>query len=317
LSLIEAGHLTVNQTRVRVATVAEEAVRMAEPVARARDVRLTVAGDAGVYVTADQGRLRQVLMNLLNNAVKYNRDRGGRVALRWTAHEDQVRITVEDNGAGIPEGLREAVWEAFNRPDASVRAIEGSGIGLSLVRGLVTLMGGTVDLTSDVGLGSTFEVLLPACAAPALEEATQSVPATAAAGEGQLRLLVIEDHPVNQRIIRRVVETAPAQSGAASARRWTILEATTGPEGVAAAIEHAPHLILLDLHLPGFDGQKVLDTLQADPRTSEIPVAINSADEAGGQAAHAAGARAFLRKPLDIGALRGLLAEVAREVEAA
>jgi PAS domain S-box-containing protein len=163
ISQIESGQSSPSVTPVLLHEVVEEAVQIVTPLADARRVKLRVEAPAGdsAYVMSDQQHLLQIVLNLVSNAIKYNHARGS-VAIAWERREDRVLLTVTDDGPGISPDEVAAIFSPFERGAARLGAIEGTGLGLSVVNALVTAMGGTVGVDSRLGQGSTFWVELPA-----------------------------------------------------------------------------------------------------------------------------------------------------------
>jgi CheY-like chemotaxis protein/anti-sigma regulatory factor (Ser/Thr protein kinase) len=258
-------------------------------------LRLDVALSGQTHVRADPQRLKQVLVNLLSNAIKYNR-RGGTVTLACLDRpQNRLRLAVTDTGAGIPAEKIARLFTPFERLDAEQSGVEGTGLGLALSKGLVELMGGTLGVESAVGVGSTFWIELPRAAAPHLlqaPEAGEQAAPWASAGLTQT-VLLIEDNQANVALMASILAQRPGV---------TLLTAMQGRLGVDLARRHHPDLILLDLHLPDMRGDEVLRGLKDDPATREIPVVVVSADATRDQEERllAAGARAYLTKPLDV-----------------
>ncbi|HUG35314.1 MAG TPA: ATP-binding protein, partial [Candidatus Limnocylindrales bacterium] len=281
------------------------AMDLVRPSAGARRITLsfTAPGEER-HVLADRQRLQQVFLNLLSNAVKYNRT-GGEV---WISCEDgadgALQIRVRDTGPGIASDKLDRLFTPFDRLGAEASDVEGTGLGLTLSKHLVEVMGGTMGVESRVGDGSTFSVELPVVPPPgaALGDIGAHIPLEADGNGRAGVVLYIEDNSANLRLVERVLERRP---------KMTLLSALQGGLGFELAREHLPDLILLDLHLPDISGEEVLGRLIAEPRTCKIPVVVLSADATPGQVDRllAAGARAYLTKPLDVRKLLMLLDE--------
>jgi CheY-like chemotaxis protein len=231
---------------------------------------------------------------MLTNAVKYNRE-GGSVTVQAEVEGPSVVLRVSDTGRGMNEAQLAHAFEPFNRLGLEHEGIEGTGIGLSIVKALVGRMGGTVQVRSRAGEGSVFEVRLP--------DAAQSVSATTAPGEGAApparrdpgqtrRVLYIEDNPVNLLIVKELVALRPDLS---------MHTAHCGLAGVEQAATLGPDLILVDMQLPDIDGYEVLHRLRASPATSHIRcVAVSAnAQPEDVQRARRAGFADYWTKPLD------------------
>jgi hypothetical protein len=257
---------------------------------------LSRVGEDGVHVRADRTRIKQVLLNLMSNAIKYNRECGDvRIEVRVTGNE-RARICVEDTGQGIPNSRIEELFQPFNRLGAEASDIEGTGIGLTITRRLVEMMGGHVGVESELGTGSRFWVEFP------IEEVTHSdhhaCPAggggdAAKAGGHTHRVLYIEDNPANLKLISQLL---------ARRQHLQLITAHTANLGLELAAAHRPELILLDINMPGMDGYQLLSVLRADERLKTIPVVAITANamprdiERGLQA----GFVDYLSKPIDI-----------------
>jgi two-component sensor histidine kinase len=155
LSAIEAGRLHVDLADVPLAPLLRECLALVSPQAADREVRIEAGDPGSLSVYADRTRLKQVLLNLLSNGVKYNRP-GGRLGIDFSEHGDNVCLAIADTGRGIPDDLAERIFRPFDR--LGVNQVEGTGIGLAITRRLVELMGGRIDFTSQVGVGTTFRV---------------------------------------------------------------------------------------------------------------------------------------------------------------
>jgi len=252
--------------------------------------------------STDPKRLKQILVNLLTNAVKFTPE-GGRIGLTVAAPEgeDVVQFTVWDTGIGIaPENARK-LFRAFTQVDSGLsRTQEGTGLGLALVAKLVELHGGSVALESELGQGSRFIVTLPQIAATAL--ALASAPPDKTDLRGCRRALVIEDEPTSGAILVKYLTELGLDS---------VLH-VRGEESVEAVLRERPDVILLDILLPGDSGWVVLVQLKERPDTRDIPVAVISVvDEP--QKSRALGAAAHFTKPVTRAQLAGFLQRAAVE----
>ncbi|MFO1220285.1 MAG: PAS domain-containing protein [Burkholderiaceae bacterium] len=294
LSRLDAGEIRLEARNVRLRDTVDAVLPMVAAQAAAAGVTI-VRGHTDVTLHVDATRLRQILLNLLTNAVKYNR-RGGQVALDARADGAEVVLTVSDTGRGISAQQIAHVFEPFNRLGMEREGIEGTGIGLAIVKINVERMGGSVQLSSELGQGSRFEVRLPgAAAAQAVAEppaAPAQPPAAPVARQAQARVLYIEDNPVNALIVRELI---------AQRRDLHLDEARDGLSGIEQARGAPPNLILLDMQLPDIDGMEVLRRLRADAATASIPCIALSANAMPEdiQAALGAGFADYWTKPLD------------------
>ncbi len=309
LARIEAGRLSVSVEPVAVQEVVQESLDLIVPLGVEKGVRFegSPRGAPDWHVLADRQRLKQVLLNLLANAVKYNRS-GGAVTLAYAVTAvGRLRVEVRDTGPGIPAEKLGHVFTPFERLGAERSGVEGTGLGLALSKRLVEAMGGTVGVDSRVGHGSTFWVEFPMVDAPLAGSenpaAAPPAPASPDGGQPSRCILYIEDNPSNVKLVERLLVRRPA---------IRLLSVMQGGLGLSLARQHRPDLILLDLHLPDIPGDEVLRRLQGDPQTRGIPVVVISADATRRrvQQLTAAGAREFLTKPLDVARFLAVLDDI-------
>ncbi len=277
LARIEAGGLRLVLEAVDLGALVAESLALTEPLARRHQVTLQAPADAlPFWVLADRTRLRQVLVNLLTNAIKYNRP-GGRVELRLGTGPDAparlATVTVQDTGIGMSAAQLAALFQPFNRLGAETGSVEGTGLGLVIARQLAEAMQGRLQVASVPGVGTSFTLGLPACtgASAAAQAAAAALAADTAPAPAvpELRVLYVEDNPVNVMLMEGVLQRLPGLH---------LHCATDGPSGLAAAAALRPHLILLDLALPGLSGHQVLQRLRASAATAAIPCIAVSAN---------------------------------------
>ena len=303
IARIESGDLKLNLEPQCLATLAQEAVDLLRPLADRQSIELRLTPKlAGLVVLADRQRLRQVLINLLSNAVKYNRP-GGVAEIDAEPGEDQVLVAVRDTGVGIRSELLPRLFAPFERLEAEQAGVEGTGLGLALSRQLMLHMGGDIEVRSVLGQGSVFTLRLQrarrggdAAAALPVSEAGR-VAATAA--DARIAL-VIEDNASNRALMQALFSRRP---------QWRIVSTKDGESGLLAARDVRPHLVFLDLHLPGLDGEAVLAALRADAALAATPVIIVSADALPETRERllASGAADYLTKPLEVARFLSLL----------
>jgi len=308
ISGIEGGRMEISLESLDVGEILRETLSLVRTAAASHKVTLHELAAEGC-VLADPRRLKQVLLNLLANAVKFNGEGGSVSVSAETTERGTVRLTVRDTGRGIALQDAEKIFVPFERLDASAANIEGIGLGLSISRRLVEAMGGTIGLESRLGEGSAFWIELPRAQMVSAEGSDMESPELITR-EGEAHnartLLYIEDNPSNLTLIERILGRR---------RELKLLSAPNAAQGLTLAREHRPDLILLDLHLPDIEGDKVLEQLRADPRTAAIPVVMISADATSAQIERmkAAGARDYLIKPINMGAFLAMVDRILKE----
>jgi PAS domain S-box-containing protein len=293
---IEQGSLSLSIEPVHVREVVREALDLVQPLAASANIRIRAeVSQFDGHALADRQRLKQVLMNMLSNAIKYNREGGDVTVSCGAAPGGLVRIEVADTGPGIPAEMMDRLFLPFERLGAERTSVEGTGIGLSISKRLVELMGGEIGAESQIGRGSTFWVELEPAESPEerAEPAAESTPEVPVGSDGERTVLYVEDNLSNLRLVERILARRP------TARLITAMQ---GGLALDLAREHRPDLILLDVHLPDIDGGEVLRRLREDPATRDIPVVAVSAEATPRKIERflAAGARAYLTKPLDV-----------------
>ncbi|WP_374568643.1 PAS domain S-box protein [Ideonella sp.] len=312
LSMVESGRLSLSLETVDARLVAEEALTVVAPLARDNGITLETLlthrtvdasfapadGDRstrldafGVWVHADRVRLRQVLINLLTNAIKYN-TRNGRVTLSLQPQGDVCQVLVADTGTGMTAEQLAHLFEPFNRLGAERSAVEGTGIGLVLTRQLVELMDGRLDIDSARGRGTTATVTLPRASTTVPTPRTTALPATNDGQTGPLDVLYAEDNEVNIELMRQVTKLRPSVH---------FRYATSGAEAMQMAQEQPPDLMLIDMNLGDTTGMQLAQSIRSNPATDGIHLVALSADALPGQIRTAldGGFENYLTKPIN------------------
>lgn len=304
LSKIESGRMGFSLEPVAPIRLLQEVSALMQSQAEARGIfmRLECGCNLEQMIVADDVRLKQILLNLVSNAVKYNRD-GGTVVISCAAKDDNtLQIEVSDTGYGIAESQQQFVFEPFNRLGAESSNIVGSGVGLVITKQLVEQMNGAINFVSNEGAGSTFWVEFPLYVGQPIEQlADQYSRVTSDFGREVPDLLVlsskhilyIEDNPPNQRLMKQLLVRYPNLK----------LEITGEPlRGIYLARTTHPDLIIMDITLPGMDGFETVEVLKQDPATKNIPAIALTANamvhdiEKG----KASGFDYYLTKPLNL-----------------
>jgi PAS domain S-box-containing protein len=297
ISRIESGRLQLSLEPVGVANALTEALDLVRPLAVARNIGLPATGfDKSLFVLADQQRFRQVLLNLLTNAVKYTPAPGNVTISCYTDGAKKVRIFITDTGPGLPQEKVDRLFMPFVRLGAEQSNVEGTGLGRALSQRLMQAMGGSIGVKSKLGEGSTFWLEFPWAEAPVADELLRRKTDDDNKSESvsiKRKVLYIEDNLSNLTLVEQLLKERPGVE---------LLPANRGEEGLALAQQQSPDLILLDVHLPDLDGCDVLSRLKASKTTSDIPVVVVSADATSHQMDRlmTAGATTYLTKPLDV-----------------
>jgi PAS domain S-box-containing protein len=277
LSRVETGNLSVSMEPTELAPLIREVLTLSEPLTMTSQINLIddIFSETDYIVQADRVRLRQVLLNLVSNAIKYNRPHGSVTLSCKTEGENRLRISVTDTGPGISEEQFPLLFQPFSRLENEETYIEGTGIGLTICQKLADLMGGEIHMKSEVGIGSTFSIdLALSTEAPSPPQTEMRVdipqPSGAPAQATNLIILYIEDNPANMELVKRILQRHRPEVD--------LLTAPGGPEGIALARKHQPSLILLDIHLPQIRGWEVFQRLRQSSTTQNIPVVAVSAN---------------------------------------
>jgi PAS domain S-box-containing protein len=297
LSKIEAGRMELAIENLAVQAAFAEVLSVMQPLADKKSHVLSTSAEVGLAVRADATRFKQVLMNLLGNAIKFTPN-GGRIELAARVDGGRVRMEVSDNGPGIPPEEQRRIFEAFYRLRESGKKTEGTGLGLAITQRLVELHGAELSLKSQVGQGSRFYFSLPAAASAREPLARKTEPASRSVDSP--RILVIEDDRVTAQLIQSQLTSAGYQV--------TLCEEPKDALDVAAHLQ--PSAITLDIVMKPKNGWEVLAQLKRDPRTAQIPMIVVSIIDQPSMGA-LLGADEYLVKPVDKSTL---LRAIARHV---
>lgn len=300
LAKIEAGRIDLSPEPVDLNELVKECLALVQPMALKQRIAIAHEVAPGLVVQADRSRLKQVLLNLLSNAIKYNRE-GGRVHLQALPQGDgSLRLQVSDTGRGIAPDQLQELFKPFTRLEAEKHHIEGTGIGLTITKRIVELMGGEVGVSSEPGVGSQFWIELPnAPSEPQGEPSPVSAIATApalpptSAPAQRPRVLYIEDNPANIALVGQIMGLRP-----------DVEFQTAHLPGLGIDLAHTlqPALVLLDINMPELDGYAVLKALRESPDLKDTPVLAVSANASARDVERglAAGFNDYLAKPFNV-----------------
>ncbi|OLB88052.1 MAG: response regulator [Chloroflexi bacterium] len=287
LSKVEAGQMELRLNMMSVAESVDQVTKTVEPLLAKKNIKVTTSVAGAGDILADAGKVKQMLLNLVSNAIKFTPD-GGTVTISALRIKDTIEISVADTGIGIAEEDQKSIFQEFHQLDQGPgRKHEGTGLGLALTRRFARLHGGDVRVTSRVNKGSVFTLSLPirGAAAPAAEP----VPTFAKNGHGSGPLiLVVEDDPAAAELLTRQLVAAGYRTEVAR----------TGREALARARQLQPAAITLDIILPEVDGWEVITQLKSDEKTSGIPIVVVSVVD-NPELGLALGAMDYLVKPIE------------------
>jgi PAS domain S-box-containing protein len=305
LAKIEARKVEIERSSTDLGKLVRDIAALYEGHARSKGVGLVVAPFAAPPpVLADPLRLRQVIANLVSNGLKFTEKGRVEIGLRWEGGDDHisVQLTVSDTGVGIPKERIAGVFEAFTQADGSTqRRYGGTGLGLTIAKSLVDLMGGTLSIVSEEGVGSVFTVNLR------LEKAEVPEPMPTAASEADeqfgLRVLVVDDNPVNVLVIRKMLNRLGCDSDVA----------TDGFRAIAMARESEYDLVLMDVQMPlcdGLEATRAIRSAESRAKRKRVPIVALTASvmESDRAECEAAGMDGILAKPATLQAVRSLIA---------
>jgi signal transduction histidine kinase/DNA-binding response OmpR family regulator len=285
LSKIEAGRMELTNESLRVEAIFGEVLSVMRPLADKKSQSLSKNSQLGLVVRADSVRFKQVLMNLLGNAIKFT-PKDGSIELGAHLAGGRVRVEVRDNGPGIPPAEQQRIFEAFYRLRESGKKTEGTGLGLAITHRLVELHGGELTLDSELGKGSCFYFSLPV--AVAIQDTLPHPPQPAGARVRLARVLVIED----DRVAAQLIQTQLISAG------YEVLVCQEPQNALELAALFQPGAITLDIVMKPKNGWEVLTQLKRDSRTSHIPLIVVSMVDQPGMGT-LLGADEYLVKPVD------------------
>ena len=288
LAKVEAGQMKLRPETLRLTTVVDDVISVAQPLAAKKQLKVLKRVSSEIVLIADAGKLKQMLLNLMSNAIKFTPE-GGTVTIAAKRLPESLEISVADTGIGISKVDQGRIFEEFQQLDSGIgRVAQGTGLGLALTRHFAVLHGGDVRLESELGKGSTFTLCLPAAGLTSVGPPTRDrvLPAANIRDDRPL-ILVVEDNESDAELVSHIVERGG----------FRLEIARTGSEALRLARDLQPVAILLDIVLPELDGWEVLARLKRDETTSGIPVLVVSVVD-NPELGAALGALDYLVKPI-------------------
>jgi len=305
LSRLEAGRLELEIEPFHLRTAIHKCMKKIINLARQKDIAVTtdISTELPEFIVGDEARLKQIVNNLCNNALKFTES--GRINLTVSAIQDELQLTVTDTGIGIAEEAKPYLFQPFIKAKGSDdRLVAGTGLGLAIVSELVSLQGGTIKLWSVLGAGSVFTITLPMASGEPIAELDSSTRTTVIPYAVSPVVLVVDDNLVNRQIVGKMLSSLDCQ----------VVEATDGTEVIDILHDNKVDMILMDVHMPGMNGieaTKAIRAMQGSNANLPIIGLTASSIETDPGELLAAGMNYCIAKPVRLGELKALLGEVA------
>lgn len=311
LARIESSKLDLNMEKIKLKDVMNDSLNMVKSMAYNKGIRIVISQCDAMNFTlrADFKRLRQAIINLLTNAIKYNKPNGS-VQILCEVKAGNVHLAFTDTGPGIAVDKQNRIFNAFDRLGEERGEVEGTGIGLVITKRIVEAMGGIIGFESSVGHGSTFWLEFPLATNSDHigQELIEKIGRDAGSRSSYMHtirpvVLYIEDNTMNVRLMQQIF---------ASRKEWELRNAIDAESGIEMARDDPPDIVLMDLNLPGISGLEALTLLKKEPKTASIPVIALTANAMKGDRERGieAGFTDYLTKPLDIAQLFKLLGKL-------
>lgn len=297
LATIEAGKIKLSMLKIHIQKVLQEVTALSQPLAEKKEVTLNISGpqQPDIFIEADYLRIRQILLNLISNAIKFNKPQGS-VNISFTnSLNGKIRISVKDTGAGISQEDLPRLFTPFERFGAESTSVEGTGIGLTISQKLIQSMKGKLEVVSTLGQGSTFSLEFPVFINQDAEVPAKNSMATAVKETDTKvkKILYIEDIKTNIELVRQILLARPT---------YQLIYSLNPLVGIDMAHNESPDLILMDIHMPEMDGLIAFKELAKTSDTQSIPVIALTADAMGTDIKKAMdmGFHSYITKPIDV-----------------
>ncbi len=302
LSRIETGNLDLSIENINASDVIEDVITLTSPLAAKRNIQIKnkLLNETNIMILADYSRFKQVLLNLISNAIKYNKEGGLITVNSEKIEEEKIRFDIIDTGLGMSINNLKDLFKPFNRLGAENSEIQGTGIGLTITKQLIEMMNGTITVQSTPGEGSQFSIILPLGNEFISSEKSQLINPLHAINDNKNKpkwtVLYVEDNPENMTLMEQIIQSRDDIS---------LLTAPQASMGIELASGHKPDLILMDINMPEMDGITAMKKLKNLEETQDIPVIAVSANamDSDIKKALTKGFRGYITKPFIISKL--------------
>ncbi|MGV7220933.1 MAG: ATP-binding response regulator [Nitrospinales bacterium] len=298
LSKIEAGKLTLNLETIDIIPIVQDVISISQPIAEQNDVSIKYKESLGenYFVEVDKLRFKQIVLNLISNAIKYNKPNGTVIVSIERHNDDLIRLGVKDTGRGIPKGKEKILFKPFERFDVNSKQIEGTGIGLTIAKQLIEAMKGTIGFESAFNGGSYFYIDIPLSNQTSLELTTETTNKTTplfSKDANDRKILYIDDTQTNIELVKQILSRR---------KEIKLFSASNAIKGIELAQVVFPDLILMDIQMPEMDGRTAFKKLQTIHETKNIPVIALTSDakDADIKKALDMGFHSYITKPIDV-----------------
>jgi PAS domain S-box-containing protein len=295
---IESGNLAISINTFDIFPIVNNVILDSKSLADKNGISIDhqeIQEDA-CFANVDSLRFKQVVINMLSNAIKYNKPNGSIVISYEKQNNGRMRLGIQDTGHGIPDDKKNRLFKPFERFDVDAESIEGTGIGLTISKKLIELMNGTIGFESTLGKGSFFYIDFPICDKIPFStqvEKNSDTTESSLTKSHKKKILCIDDIPSNMALVEQILFHR---------QHIKLLSASNALDGIEIASAETPDLILMDIQMPGIDGLTAFKKLQAINETADIPVIALTADAMDGdvEKAMAMGFKAYITKPIDV-----------------
>ena len=309
LSRIESGNIQLSMEKVDMVPIVDNVISISKALASEQSITLEYKKipESSFFVNVDPLRFKQVVLNLVSNAIKYNKPNGSVIVSYVKQGDNMMRLEIEDTGPGVPKDKQDKLFQPFERFNVNAESIEGTGIGLTITKQLIELMNGKIGFESTEGEGCLFFVDIPISShATAIKtEKIEDSDSSSLTNNKKKNILYIEDIPANVELARQILSLR---------KNICLLSASTALVGIELALSEKPDLILMDIHMPGMDGLTAFKKLQTIKEVKDIPVVALTADAMDGDIEKVLkmGFKDYITKPIDVPKFLNVIDEISK-----